>query len=522
MSTPLETVMGQEFVINELLERAMNDVMTTNNWTGINREYSSGEDYFDTRRDIGKECGWPDYMSPEGYKRLYDRNSVANRVITLWSSECWISQPEVYENKDEELTEFEEAWNELPKQLSVGNSWFQPQKKEGNRIWSKLSKADEISGIGSFGVLFIGFNDGLNYDQPVPGIEEQNTSSQKSVDDKNEPIKDFQLIANSDSGIYKFSTNAEKQSGREITFLRPLPETQIQIQSYENNPTSPRYGKPTYYLLDLTDSSDIAHTAQGVPLGSVSVHWSRILHIADRRVSSDVFGTPKAQQNLNNLLNIRKVSGSANEGYWCNAFPILNFQTHPQLGADVTIDRDKLKKEVEAVYNKMKRYLATSGMEADSIKLDIKDPTPFINSEIDQICIKEGCPKRIFVGSERGELSSSQDAKSWNNRVMHRQESYLSPEVISEFIDILIRSGVLPEPAEGFKIEWPDLNNMSENEVVEIGAKRTEAIAKYVSAGANQLIEPFHFMTQILGIDEETAKSIIEESEGSEDGDNDE
>lgn len=504
--TPASMALGDDFVVNEMIQ----------NFYALKREDLTQKDLFDPRRDIDKECGWPVYITNLEYKLLYDRNPIANRVISLMPSECWVTQPEVYENKEEDPTEFEEAWKALPSQLSSGNSWYQPGNSEGNKIWSKLHQLDEISGICSFGILFIGFDDGLPYYESVLGVEEINSAPQSAVDETSkEPIKNLQLVANSESGVYKLTTNVEKTEGRKLTFLRPLPETQVQIESYETNISSPRYGKPTSYLLDLTEAADTAHAAQGAPVSSFSVHWSRVLHVAEKTVTSEVFGTPRAQQVFNNLLNIRKISGSGSEGYWSNAFPIINFGTHPQLGADVTLDRDNLKAEMDAVYNKLKRYIATSGLVADPIQLDIKDPTPFIDIEIEQICIKEGVPKRIFLGSERGELASSQDARAWNKRVMLRQKMYVSVEIISEFIDVMIQSGVLPEP-ESFSIEWPDLNNQTETEKVDIGLKRTEAMSKYVLGGAGEIMTEFSFYTLILGLSDEDAQTIIEENDAEE------
>ena len=124
-------------------------------------------------------------------------------------------------------------------------------------------------------------------------------------------------------------------------------------------------------------------------------------------------------------------------------------------------------------------------------------------------------PKRIFLGSERGELASSQDARAWNKRVMLRQKMYVSVEIISEFIDVMIQSGVLPEP-ESFSIEWPDLNNQTETEKVDIGLKRTEAMSKYVLGGAGEIMTEFSFYTLILGLSDEDAQTIIEENDAEE------
>ena len=88
------------------------------------------------------------------------------------------------------------------------------------------------------------------------------------------------------------------------------------------------------------------------------------------------------------------------------------------------------------------------------------DPSPQIEAQIDAICVQIPIPKRIFIGSERGELASSQDKGSWNERLEARHNNYLTPRVVATFVDRLITLKVLPEPVE-YQIEWPNLNDLT-------------------------------------------------------------
>jgi hypothetical protein len=205
---------------------------------------------------------------------------------------------------------------------------------------------------------------------------------------------------------------------------------------------------------------------------------------------------------------IKLYSGSA-EMYWRGAFPGLSLETHPQLGGEVTLDKDATKDMMEDYMNGLQRYLAMEGITAKSLAPQVVDPTPQIDTQIEAICIQIGVPKRIFTGSERGELASSQDAKSWAGRMKNRQETYLTPRIIVPFIDRLILLGILPIPT-GFSIEWPDMFSLSDDDKATIAAKRTEALAKYIMGDVQQIITPFDYLTRELGYSDDEAQEIID------------
>src|SRR3990167_4660420 len=133
--------------------------------------------------------------------------------------------------------------------------------------------------------------------------------------------------------------------------------------------------------------------------------------------------------------------------YWRGALNGLSFETHPQLGGDVDTDDDAFKDMIENYRSGLQRDIKTVGYTVKSLAPTVSDPTPFIDGQITAICIKLGMPQRIFMGSERGELASTQDDSSWNDRLKHRQEMYVTPCIIIPFIDRMIATGVLPKPS---------------------------------------------------------------------------
>jgi len=211
----------------------------------------------------------------------------------------------------------------------------------------------------------------------------------------------------------------------------------------------------------------------------------------------------------NRLVDLRKLYGGSAEMYWKGAFPGLAIETHPQLGGDVVIDSAAMKTQMEQYMNGLQRYLSLVGQSANSLAPQVVDPTSHINTQIEAICVRLGIPKRIFMGSERGELASSQDDSTWNDRLRHRQSMFITPRLIVPFVDRLITFGVLPEP-KSYYVKWPDLEALTEQEQATVAVTKTEALTKYSSGGGESIMIVLDFLTKILGMEQGEAEAVVE------------
>jgi hypothetical protein len=99
---------------------------------------------------------------------------------------------------------------------------------------------------------------------------------------------------------------------------------------------------------------------------------------------------------------------------------------------------------MENYMNGLQRYLLLNGLSVTPLAVQIADPSPQIDKQIEAICIKGGFPKRKFMGSEQGELASSQDDGSANDRYRERQRNYLTPRPIIGLVDRMVQVGVRP------------------------------------------------------------------------------
>jgi hypothetical protein len=90
---------------------------------------------------------------------------------------------------------------------------------------------------------------------------------------------------------------------------------------------------------------------------------------------------------------------------------------------------------------------------------------------------------------------------------------YLTPRLIVPFIDRLIQLGVLPQPVEGYKVHWPDLAAMTDQEKASLAESRTRAFAQYVAGDVGNLIHPVDYLVGVHGIPEQEVTSWIERME---------
>jgi uncharacterized protein len=449
--------------------------------------------FMDPRRDYDKECGYPTTadIRVDLLKERYDRDPIASRIVDYLSDECWKVQPSVFEDEDTETqTPFEEAWKKLSQGLQGGSLY---QDEESSPIWEYLNRLDRLCGIGSFGVLLLGFDD----------LEPEETLTK--------PLRGFEDASESPESFPQKETSGAGKSKEEINlvFLRVFDESLVEISQYEQDMSNPRFGQPKMYRLTFTNPNDVTKGGIGQPLATQQVHWSRVIHVADNLNSSEIFGEPRMRPVWNRLLDLNKLYGGSAEMYWKGAFPGLSLNIDPKMGGDVGIDTDAIRGAMWNYTNSLQRWFALAGVSAQSLSPQVVDPTQQINVQIEAICVKLAIPIRIFKGSERGELASSQDANSWDSRLKHRQKTFITPRIIIPFVDRLIKAGVLPTP-KGYSITWPDIGAMNATTQAGYATAIVGAMSSYILGGCEVLMEPFDFFTRLCGLPEKEVRAFLE------------
>jgi hypothetical protein len=95
------------------------------------------------------------------------------------------------------------------------------------------------------------------------------------------------------------------------------------------------------------------------------------------------------------------------------------------------------------------------------------------------------------------------------DRLKQRQTGLITPRIIIPVVDRLIALRVLPRPANGYRVWWPDLTSKSDEEKALVALERIQAVQTYAAKGLETTIAPMDFWTRIMGYSEEEAKAII-------------
>ena len=394
---------------------------------------------YDGNRDLYKALGYPTTEPNfKDYLNRYQRQDIAKAVIDRPVVATWQGPLELIETDDAEETEFEEAWRKLNRRLDIK---------------SVFARVDRLTGLGKYGVILLGLDD----------------------------VRDS-------TGFM----NPVRSGKRILKYLKPFGESTARISTYEINPRNERYGLPFMYEVEIADSA--SGRSQ-----TIQVHYSRIIHITDNSLESEVFGTPRLRAIYNRLMDMDKIAGGDAEMFWRNARP--GYQG--LIDKDYTITpeaEEEFMDQIDEFENNLRRILINEGITLKELTQQISDPKNHADVILTLISAETGIPKRILSGSERGELASTQDVGEWKTYIKTRREDHAEPRIVRPTIDRFMELGILPMVEDEYNIDWADLFAMSELERVEIGKNRANALREYTYNPLEQaIVPPKGFLQEFLG-----------------------
>jgi hypothetical protein len=413
--------------------------------------------------------------------KLFRRGDIAARIVEMWPKATWEEAPDMYEDEDEDTqTPWEGAWASLV---------------AAHNLMNKLYRVDVVSGIGRYGGLFLGLPGGT--DLAAPGWQD-----------------------GTDTTPGKWVTPPQLT---ELAYVRVVAESGAPVH-LDSNPNSNRFGEPLKYNLNI-ESYD-GYSAGGQPevrMTNLMVHWTRMVHVADNLLTSEVFGMPRMERGLNRIMDIRKVMGGSGEMFWKGGFPGLAVQQNSATPVALLPEEVKeLKAELGAFQEGLQRYLALTGLEAKVLAGQVSDPTAHLDGNLRLLAIAYDIPMRILMGAEAGQLASGQDTKKWLDSVGKRRVDHAQPVMLMPLAERLMRVGVLPPVAHADcpftpdktlrlpRCKWPDLYTQSEDEKADVLVKRTNALSTYVSGNAKILVPPLEYLIKFMGFSKPEAAAILE------------
>jgi len=385
---------------------------------------------FDGLRNVDGQLG---YMSPLtiAHYRRRARRGIAKRIVNAYPKATW--------SIDARLTEDADATTQTPFEAAVASLF------DRLSIWSVLTRADRLAGLGHYSIIVIG----------APG---------------------------------KLSSPLPKRLN-DVLYLSIYAEDNAPIQSWDNDETSPRYGLPLSYNVNLgaLDLTSTVFAGNRPASRQAEVHWSRVIHVVDDPLENDVYGEPILEAVWNYLDDLVKVVGGGAEAAWKRMDPGVQMDVDPELEIDEG-ELEALEAQADEYVHGLRRFLQTRGTKMNLLSTTVAGFGPNASAILQLIAATTGIPQRILLGSERGQLASSQDDENWKERVDERRRTFATP-LIRQFVDRLIERGTLPTPkgAAGddvmptgkysYIVTWPKFATLG-------SPKTAELLSKI--AGANQ------------------------------------
>lgn len=407
--------------------------------------------------------GWP--LSPDynTYYHLYKRNGLAKRIIKAYPKATWRMGPAISDGVVSNVdSPFEKAWREL---------------ENRRKIFHYLERADRLAVLGRYSILFMGFNDG---------------------------ITGYEQLENPVGAMSGGGNPWDK-----LLYFQPYGEDKVKVLEWEEDYGNERFGMPRIYQISVSSPSMMGSVVFN---RTVRVHWTRVLHLAEDTLESDLEGDPGLEAGLNLILDLEKTLGAAAEAFFQQWPPGMKITSQK----DTTINIEDFqgagegKEVIEDFMHGVKRWLVMNGMDVEPIKPELGDPTRVVDPLLDLLAGATGIPKRILIGSERGELASTQDETNWNERIAERRNDYAEPTILRPLVQSLLDKGILPPPTNGeFQVEWPENVSLGEDKRAEIAERKSNALNRYVSVpGSNEVVPEDVFLSEVMGFSQEVVDKI--------------
>lgn len=409
---------------------------------------------FGGKRDLYEAAGFDKAITYAHYLARYLRQGMARRLVNVKPDETWRVAPHVHDGPDHHTddpdSDFSRAWAAL----AYGGAQIEGETRRG--LLHYLHRLDRLCGIGEYGVLLFGLADGLPLSESV--------------------------VSGSMGGP------------EDLLYVNVLDAGSAVIQEYEADVNSRRFGRPKFYNLTLV---------YGQSQATHRVHWSRVIHVADEVVNNELFARPRLEPVWNDLVSLEKIMAATGEAGWQLMDPgrIITTKDGYQLP---TIRPGMSQSEVESTeqaiseqtaqieewMHGLRRWLQLEGQEMQELTNQLQDPSPSVDKLLDLIAGSVGIPKRVLLGSERGEQASSQDEQNWNRVITTRQNNFAGPQILLPVLNRLTWYGILPKPSSGgFFIHWHPLGEQDRREHADIAKTNAEALSSIGAA-----VDPVQFV----------------------------
>lgn len=383
----------------------------------------------DNQRDIYSIYGYPRKISFNDMWLYSRRHGIANRITHGVAKSCWRDGFELFEDSEDDSGQvLEDELNKL--------------KKSG--LNKAIEQADILNRIGKFSVLFIGVPDGKDPKEPLG-----------------------------------------KVSGGKLdqVYFKAFAYDGIQITQQVTDAKDPRFGLPEMYQVQKISRGDLEKDTQQ---SSMQVHWTRIVHINEEALDSDIEGMGQLEPIFNRILDLDKTTGGAAEAYFRNARGKIAYEIDKDFAPTLLKDqgaKDAFDKGAKEFTNQWKDFVVASGAKVSSIDTPQYTPKDTVLAALWEISGYSGIAIRILTGEGAGQLAGSEDQLSYNALISGRQFVFCGPVIVFGALQILQNAGMIDLP-EDYDIRFPVQQAVTEAQESEINNKKADTISKIVSSAS--------------------------------------
>jgi 2'-5' RNA ligase len=388
---------------------------------------------FDGKRNLYDTLGYkldPEYVD---YLNIYERDGLGTRVVDIVADETWRKHPVLFESEDKAEDDkadpgtLHESFKELADQ---------------HDLWAQFLEVDRMLGISRFSLLYLG----------LPGKPEE---------------------------------KVEGQAG-ELAYVIACDEGTATVDeaNIEKNPESERFGQPNYYNIIIDDQGEITRR----------VHYSRVIHIKQGRQRvgglGRVYGVPGLKNIINRLWDLEKVLGGGSEAFWKLIYQGVVLQADEGFSAPPkdSTEYEDMQDEWDEWEHNLRRVVRAQGLNVKELGGKPVDSREQFDVIVEYIAGAKGIPQRRLLGSERGQLASSQDDDNFMDLIDARRHNFAEPYILRPFMKRCDELGILDLPDKYF-VFWPSLIELNDMQKMDLALKAAQAIAT-ASGNAPEIVMP--------------------------------
>ena len=373
---------------------------------------SGGYSFDDSLHNVYLDFGYPSQVTFFDLWNMYRRLGIARNVVELPVDMTWLTGPTIESSNAQFMQGIEELISRF-------------------KLWKRAKGLDTRQRVGRYAGMFMQVRDGKKPDQPLGTLNGVNS----------------------------------------IVNMQPMYEGQLEVQTVNDDQTSPRFGMPEVYFYN---SGNVGNRNEKSKVG-FNIHWTRVVIAAEGADDGSIYGIPALEGCYNSLMDIRKIIGAGGEGFYRNAAHRLFFslQDVSKMSTDVAGKLSKFNDQFDDfMHNMNRRAIWAPGLDAKQLQSDLISNEPHFNTSLADVSANSQIPSTIIIGKQTGRLASDEDSRHFLSVVQSRRHNF-GTELVRDIIDWFIEYAVLP--AADYEVEWDDLLARSDEEKLTNAEKMTLA-----------------------------------------------